>query len=136
LTRLILPDIVPTGGGIAMKGKRLVLSTGVSLLLAAIPIHAHHRLELVYDENRPIILKGTVTKIDWSNPHVRLYIDGKEELGSQMNWNLEMGSPNSLLRTGWKIDTFRRGDHVTVNAYPARDGSSLGYATKVTRTAP
>ena len=122
-----------------MKTQRFVLSAAVSLLLAAIPIYAHHRLELVYDQNRPIILKGTVTKLDWSNPHVRLYIDGKEdrgnELGSQMNWNLEMGSPNSLLRTGWKIDTFRRGDHVTVNVYPARDGSSLGYATKVTRTA-
>jgi hypothetical protein len=122
-----------------MKTQRFVLSAAVSLLLAAIPIFAHHRLELVYDQNRPIILKGTVTKVDWSNPHVRLYIDGKEDLGqevgSQMSWNLEMGSPNSLLRTGWKIDTFRRGDHVTVNVYPARDGSSLGYATKVTRTA-
>jgi hypothetical protein len=123
-----------------MKEKRFVLSASASLLFLAIPIDAHHRLELVYDQNRPIILKGTVTKVDWSNPHVRLYIDGKEELGrdepgSPMKWNLEMGSPNSLLRTGWKIDTFRRGDHVTVNAYPARDGSSLGYATKVTRTA-
>jgi hypothetical protein len=128
-----------------MKAQRFVLSATVSWLLAAIPTYAHHRLELVYDQNRPIILKGTVTKVDWSNPHVRLYIDGKEdlgkedlgkeELGSQMMWNLEMGSPNSLLRTGWKIDTFRRGDHVTVNVYPARDGSSLGYAIKVTRTA-
>jgi hypothetical protein len=122
-----------------MKTQRFVLSAAVSLLLAAIPIYAHHRLELVYDQNRPIILKGTVTKVDWSNPHVRLYIDGKadlgQEVGLQMSWNLEMGSPNSLLRTGWKIDTFRRGDHVTVNVYPARDGSSLGYATKVTRTA-
>src|ERR1035438_1292625 len=98
-----------------MKAKRFVISASVSLLLAAIPIDAHHRLELLYDQNRPIILKGTVTKLDWSNPHVRLYLDGKEELsneevGSQMKWNLEMGSPNSLLRTGWKIDTFRRGD--------------------------
>lgn len=123
-----------------MTAKRIFVSTSVSLLLAAIPILAHHRLDAVYDENRPIILKGTVSKIDWSNPHVRLYIDGKEELrleepGSQMSWELEMGSPNSLLRTGWRIDSFRRGDHVTVNAFPARNGSSAGYATKVTRTA-
>lgn len=123
-----------------MKAIRFLLSASLSLILAAIPIWAHHRLELVYDQNRPIVLKGTVTKMDWSNPHVRLYIDGQEELsdetaGSPMKWEFEMGSPNSLLRTGWKIDTFRRGDHVTVNAYPARNGSSLGYATKVTRTA-
>jgi hypothetical protein len=123
-----------------MKAKRFILSIGVSFLLAAIPVPAHHRLELVYDETRPIILKGTVTKIDWSNPHVRLYLDGKveihdDEAASQMKWELEMGSPNSLLRTGWKIDSFRRGDHVTINAFPARNGSSVGYATKVTRTA-
>ena len=115
-----------------MKAKRVALLASVNLLFAAVPIHAHHRLELVYDETKPIVLKGTVTKIDWSNPHVLLYLDG---VGSQMNWKLEMGSPNALLRTGWKIDTFRRGDHVMVNAYPARDGSNLGYATKVARTA-
>lgn len=118
-----------------MMIKRCAVLMSASLLFAAIPIRAHHQLDLVYDEARPITLKGTVTKIAWTNPHVHLYIDGKEEIGSPMNWELEMGSPNSLLRTGWKIDTFRRGDHVTVTAFPARNGSSLGYATKVTRTA-
>ena len=116
-----------------MRAKRVFWWTSLSLVLGTVPIQAHHRLELVYDQTKPIILKGTVTKIDWSNPHVRLYIDGEQ--APQMSWKLEMGSPNSLLRTGWKIDTFRRGDHVIVNAFPARDGSSLGYATKVTRTA-
>ena len=132
MTRPIPPDIVPCERGVAMKAKRVFLLTSISLLFAAIPIQAHHRLELIYDQTKPIVLKGTVSKIDWSNPHVRLYLDGAE--GPQMSWKLEMGSPNSLLRTGWKIDTFRRGDHVIVNAFPARDGSSLGYATKVTRT--
>jgi hypothetical protein len=115
-----------------MKAKQVFLWTSMSLLFGAIPIQAHHRLELIYDQTKPIILKGTVTKIDWSNPHVRLYIAGAE--APQMSWKLELSSPNSLLRTGWKIDTFRRGDHVIVNAFPARDGSSMGYATKVART--
>jgi hypothetical protein len=72
-----------------------------------------------------------VTKIDWSNPHVRLYLEVKDE-SNTVTWEVDMGSPNLQLMHGWKIDTYRRGDRVRVDAYPARDGSNVGYGKKVT----
>ncbi len=113
---------------------RSVLATGAVLLLAALPGLAHHRIEAQFDPNRPVMLRGTVTKVEWINPHVEFYVEVMDAHGT-MNWVLQMGSPNQQLMKGWKIDTFRQGDHVLVDAYPARDGSNLAYATKVTRTA-
>jgi hypothetical protein len=68
--------------------------------------------------------------MDWSNPHVRLYLEVKEQ-SKKVIWELYLGSPNQQLMNGWKIDTYRRGDHVSVDTYPARDGSSIGFAKKV-----
>jgi len=115
-----------------MGTKRAFLIATVSLLCLAMPVVAHHRLEVQFDPNQIVMLNGTVTNITWANPHVHLYITagGKDP----MNWELEMGSPNQLMLHGWKIDTLRRGDHVLVNAYRARDGSTLGYAQTVTKT--
>ena len=102
----------------------------VSLLSVQIPILAHHALQTQFDIHRTITITGEVTKIDWSNPHVRLYLEVKGESES-MTWELYMASPNQQLMNGWKIDTYRPGDRVSVDAYPARDGSSVGYAKKV-----
>jgi|SRR6185503_2414186 hypothetical protein len=104
---------------------------GLALLMAAAPAFAHHALAATYDTHQSILLKGTVTKIDWENPHVHLYLQAMDKGASDSGWEFEMGSPNLLLLNGWKIDTFRRGDHVVVTAYPARDGTRLGYASKV-----
>ena len=113
-----------------MKTK-LTLIAGISLILAAAPAMAHHALAAKYDTRQTIMLKGTVSKITWDNPHVHLYLQAMEKGAPEMDWEFEMGSPNLLLLNGWKIDTFRRGDHVVVTAYPARDGSNFGYASKV-----
>jgi hypothetical protein len=93
---------------------------------------AHHSLEAEYDPTRTMTLRGAVTKIDWSNPHVTLFLDVKsaDDTG---NWKVEMGSPNAQLLEGWKIDTFRVGDLVTVTVYRARDGSKYGFAKKITK---
>ncbi len=112
---------------------RSVLASSAVLLLAALPGLAHHRIEAQFDPNRPVMLHGTVTKVDWINPHVELSVEVMDTSGTA-NWVFEMGSPNQQFLRGWKIDTFRQGDHVLVDAYPARDGSKLAYATKVTRT--
>jgi hypothetical protein len=103
----------------------------MSLLLVPTIVLAHHALQAQFDMNQTITLKGTVTKMDWSNPHVRLYLEVRNESKS-VTWELYMASPNQQLMNGWKIDTYRRGDHVTVDACPARDGSSVGFAKKVT----
>ena len=114
-----------------MRSKQAVLIAGVSLLFAPTVVLAHHALQAQFDTEKTITLTGTVTKIDWSNPHVRLYLDVKGEK-NMVSWELDMGSPNLQMMKGWKIDTYRRGDNVEVIAYPARDGSNVGYGKKVT----
>jgi hypothetical protein len=108
---------------------KLLLVAGI-VLLAAVPVRAHHSLAAVYDTRQSITLHGTVMKITWDDPHVHLYLQTTDK-GPPASWIFEMGSPNLLTLNGWKIDTFRQGDHVVVTAYPARDGSRIGYASKV-----
>jgi hypothetical protein len=103
-----------------------MLVAGLGFLLAAAPALAHHPLAAKYDTRQSVVLKGTVTKITWDNPHVHLYLQAPDA-----PWEFEMGSPNLLIQNGWKLNSFRRGDHVVVTAYPARDGSKVGYASKV-----
>ena len=105
--------------------------TVATFLLAALPLAAHHSLATKYKTAQIIMIEGTITKVDWSNPHARLYIDTKDPAGMIEMWDLEMASPNLLTINGWKIDTFRKGDRVVVSAHPSRDGSHEGYATKV-----
>ncbi len=114
-----------------MKARRATLLAS-ALLLATLPVLAHHSFKAEYDENHPITLNGTVTKFLWKNPHVMLYIDVKDESGKDANWELELASPNGLTREGWKVDSLKPGDQVTVNGFPARDGSHLASARKVT----
>ena len=110
---------------------KVTLVAGILFLLAAKPAGAHHSLASRYDTRQSIMLKGTVAKITWDNPHVHLYLQAAAKGASDAVWEFEMGSPNLLMLSGWKISTFRRGDHVVVTAYPARDSSKAGYASKV-----
>ena len=99
------------------------------LLIGAVPVMAHHSFAAEYDVSKPIKLTGTVTKIEWTNPHCYFYIDVKNEASGQTeNWALELGNPNALLRAGWKRDSLKVGDAVTVEGTRARDGSLLGNA--------
>ena len=108
---------------------KLLLIAGIGLLTAVAPVWAHHALATTYDTRQSIVLTGTVMKINWENPHVHLYLQADDKTSPA--WEFELGSPNMQIQNGWKLDTFRRGDHVMVTAYPARNGSRFGYASKV-----
>jgi hypothetical protein len=105
----------------------------VSLALwAAAPVEAHHSFAAQYDANKPVTLKGTVTKIEWTNPHARFYIDVADADGKVVNWNLELASPNYLKRAGWSSSSLKQGDEVTVEGSLARSGANMANARTVT----
>lgn len=107
-----------------------------SVLAAVLPAYAHHSFPAQYDESNPIELTGTVTRVEWTNPHIFIYMDvADEESGEVLNWALELGGPNSLLRLGWKRDSLQAGDVITVDGALARDGSPLVAAETIVMTA-
>ncbi len=115
-----------------MRFTRHFLFLAAGVLAGALPTLAHHALAAEYDLNRSVTVTGTVTKVEWSNPHVRVYLNTS---GSDvMHWELEMSSPNLLYLGGLKIDSLRAGDQITVSAHPARNGSNLAYAQKVSHS--
>ena len=103
-----------------------------ALLCAAAPLSAHHSFAAQYDANKPITLTGVVTKVEWMNPHARVYIDGKASDGSVTNWNLELASPNYLKRAGWSSTSLKEGDQVTIEGSLARSGANMANAASVT----
>ena len=106
------------------------LVTAMTALLAQ-PSVAHHSFAAEFDANAPIELTGTVTKVEWANPHTYFYIDVTSPKGDVENWALEMGSPNGLMRRGWTRDSMKIGDVVTVTGSRAKDGSPKGNARSV-----
>ena len=113
--------------------KKLALATAaLGLLLASVPVMAHHSFAAEFDSAKPIKLTGSVTKIEWMNPHAYFYIDVKDEKGTVTNWGLEMGSPNGLMRQGWTRNSMKIGDMVTGEGSAAKDGSNIGNARSVT----
>ena len=93
---------------------------------------AHHSFAAEFDDTKPVKLTGTVTKLEWTNPHIWFFMDVKEPNGTVTNWGFEMGGPGQLLRAGWKRDTMKIGDMVTVEGSAAKDGSNIGNARSVT----
>jgi hypothetical protein len=117
-----------------MKTKLALGTAALGLLLAAVPVMAHHSFAAEFDSAKPIKLTGTVTKIEWMNPHAYFYIDVKDASGKVTNWGLEMGSPNGLMRQGWTRNSMKIGDEITVEGSAAKDGSNIGNARSVTLT--
>jgi hypothetical protein len=103
---------------------------GTAMLLT--PVIAHHSFSAEYDGKKPVTLKGTVTKVDWMNPHVYFYLDVEDDAGNVANWALEMGPPNGLQRSGWTRNTMKVGDVVVVEGTLAKDGAKQANARSVT----
>ncbi len=111
---------------------RLTAAVGLTLLAVA-GLHAHHSFDAEYDSNKPVTVTGFVTKLDWINPHAYVYIDTKDESGAVKNYKIEMGPPYALVRGGWKRDTVKIGDKVTVEgAALAKDGSNAAGSMQTT----
>ena len=94
-------------------------------------IHAHHSFSAEYDRDKPIELTGTVTKLEWTNPHARIYIDVKDAGGKVQNWDFELGPPNGLMRQGWNRNSLREGHVVTIKGFLSKDQERVANARSV-----
>ena len=109
-----------------------VLFVAVGLTIAAVPALAHHSLFAVFDENQSVTLTGAISKIEWVNPHVYLYIDVADATGKVSTWSIETFPPNTLRRGGLTRDKLGFGENVTLLGYAARNGSQLAFLRKIT----
>ncbi len=108
------------------------LRTVFVVALSATVVRAHHSFAAEYDAKQPVTMSGTVTKVEWTNPHVRFYMNVKNDSGAVTAWEFTMGAVNGLLRRGWRMTMLKPDDVVTVDGYLARDGSRLANARVVT----
>lgn len=102
-----------------------------SLLPGALTLRAHHSFAAEYDSKKPVTVTGIVRKVEWTNPHSRMYLDVKDAKGAVTTWNFEFGSPNHLFRAGWNRNTVKEGDQITVEGWAAKDGSHLAQTRQV-----
>jgi len=93
-------------------------------ILTAVAALAHHSFEAEFDSKKTVTLTGTVTKVDWMNPHIYIHLDAKDENGKPGSWDCEGGNPSSLMRLGWKRNTLKAGDQIVIEGYRAKDGSN------------
>jgi hypothetical protein len=118
-----------------MRTRLALVAVGIGMVIAARPLIAHHSFAAEFDAAKPFTLTGTVTKVDWMNPHSYFYIDViDEQTKAVTNWAMELGSPNGLMRAGWTRNTLKVGDEVTVEGSRAKNGSPTGNARSVVMT--
>ena len=110
----------------------LIMFEALTLFISVLPTSAHHSFAAEFNQDKPLTLKGVVTKVEFANPHIYVYVDVKDAAGNTKNWAIEGGPPNVLRRQGWKKDSLKPGDTVTVQGYAAKDGSALASASTVT----
>jgi hypothetical protein len=114
-----------------MKLKLAVSLAGFAIAVA-LPVAAHHSVAAEFDQTKPVTIKGTVTKLEWMNPHIWVYVDAKDESGNVVKWQCEGGPPNSLTRAGWTRNALKIGDEVTINGILAKNGTNTCNSRRVT----
>ena len=114
-----------------MNTRALVFLVVVSLIFAQAFGVAHHSFSSEYDEKKPLTVTGTVTKVEWTNPHVRIYVDAADTSGKVTNWNLELATPSALTRNGWTSRSLKVGDKVTIRGFAAKSDVPRGSAGSV-----
>jgi hypothetical protein len=116
--------------------RHILVIVGAMLATVGVPASAHHSFAVQYDSNKPMAVKGAVTKVEWTNPHARFYVDVRDDKGAVKNWNFELASPNVLVRNGWKPNTLKVGDQIAVTGFLARltpeNGPQMAIASSVT----
>ena len=115
-----------------MRNRVAILVLGCGLVFCSSTLSAHHSFAAEYDANKPVTLKGKVTKVDWVNPHSWVHIDVTDSDGKVTNWSCETAPPNTLYRQGWRRDSLKEGDEVTIDGFRAKDGSATMTARSVT----
>lgn len=111
---------------------RRLLSIAALVSASTVAMLAHHSFDAEYDRNKPVTIKGTVTKVEFMNPHIWIYMDVKDEKGATANWQIEGGAPNALRRLGWNADSVKKGEELTIEGTLAKDGSKTVNARNVT----
>jgi len=115
-----------------MKASLLSTVAAAGAVFLTGPVSAHHSFAAEFDRSLPITVTGTVTKVEWMNPHARFYIDAKDDDGKVVNWDFELASPNGLMRRGWNRNSMKLGDLVTVTGHRAKNNPHVGNASAVT----
>ena len=111
---------------------RVLMAAG--LCCAAAPAWAHHSFAVEYDKEKPVEGTGVLSKVEWTNPHMRIYVDCTDDKGVVTTWNLELGSPNSVLRRGWTKNSLLAGTEIMVEGFQAIDGTNKANGSVITTT--
>jgi uncharacterized protein DUF6152 len=117
-----------------VRTKLLAVITGIGLSLAAAPAAAHHAFGAEFDASKPVKFRGTVTKMEWINPHAWITIDVKGDNGTVTSWRIETAAPNALLRRGWNKNSLLVGTEILVEGYQAKDGANRANGSIITFT--
>jgi hypothetical protein len=115
-----------------MRTKLAIVVAGIGLLLRVEPVLAHHSFAAEFDAKRPVKLRGTITRMEWINPHAWIHIDVKGPDGKVVNWMIEAGTPNTLFRRGFTKDSLEPGMEILVDGYLSKDGSNRANGRDVT----
>src|SRR3954454_5250533 len=115
-----------------MKLQKFAVIVGAAVLAGAASLSAHHAFSAEFDQNKPVMLEGALTKTEWTNPHAWIYLDVKDKDGKVVNWAVEMGPPSALLRRGWKKSSMEIGAMIKVEGFAAKNGKEFANATNIT----